>query len=80
MPIYEYQCHSCRGRVEVLVRSGDQTPSCPTCGAPLTERLFSVPYVSKGLADRTSGRTCCGQAERCDAPPCSAEGVCRHDG
>jgi putative FmdB family regulatory protein len=79
MPIYEYHCHRCNDRVELLVRSGDQALTCPACGAPLTDRLLSVPYVSKGLADREPGRTCCGQAERCDAPPCTAAGACRHD-
>lgn len=79
MPIYEYHCHGCRARVELLVRSSDDVPSCPTCGAPLRDRLFSIPYVSKGLVDRQPGHTCCGQVERCDAPPCSSEGVCRHD-
>lgn len=79
MPIYEYQCHGCSARVELLVRSSEEVPPCPTCGTPLTDRLFSLPYVSRGLAKREPGHTCCGQAERCDAPPCSTEGICRHD-
>ena len=82
MPIYEYRCSRCGARLEVFVRSsgvvGDQ-PSCPECGATLTEKLFSVPYIASGQTAREAGKTCCGRQERCDTPPCSAEGTCRHE-
>jgi putative FmdB family regulatory protein len=42
MPLYEYQCRSCRHRFEALVRSMD-TPSCPSCSGLDLERLLSVP-------------------------------------
>jgi putative FmdB family regulatory protein len=79
MPIYEYYCSSCQDRVEVLVRSSAARPDCPVCGNPLTDKLFSVPHVLSGETRRPAGQTCCGQAERCDTPPCSYGGVCRHD-
>jgi putative FmdB family regulatory protein len=79
MPIYEYRCDGCHARVDVLVRGGESGPSCPHCGTALTTKLFSTPYISKGLASRQPGRTCCGQAERCDAPPCSTGETCRHE-
>jgi putative FmdB family regulatory protein len=79
MPIYEYHCDGCDARVDVLVRAGESRPSCPHCGTALTRKLFSAPYISRGLTTREPGRTCCGQTERCDAPPCSTGGTCRHE-
>ena len=79
MPIYEYRCDGCDARVDVLVRGGEDRPNCLHCGTALTRKLFSVPYISRGFTAREPGRTCCGQAERCDAPPCSEGGTCRHE-
>ena len=78
MPIYEYRCSGCDRRVEVLVRSNAAQPVCPDCGAVLSTKLFSVPNVLSGQTQRPSGQTCCGQPERCDAPPCSCGDDCRH--
>ena len=79
MPIYEYRCSTCGGRVEVLVRSSAATPSCPDCGSPLTDRLFSVPHILGSHTRRQPGHTCCGREERCDSPPCSSGDTCRRD-
>lgn len=79
MPIYEYRCANCGGRVEVLVRSQAATPNCPQCGSPLTDKLFSTPHVLSSESRRPAGKTCCGRGERCDAPPCSGGGSCRRD-
>jgi len=79
MPIYEYRCANCGGRVEVLVRSRTATPSCPTCGSPLTEKLFSASHVLSSESPRQPGHTCCGREERCDTPPCSGGGPCHRD-
>jgi putative FmdB family regulatory protein len=76
MPIYEYHCTTCGERVEVLVRSGVTEPACPSCGSPLTNKLFSTPSVLSGRTQRPAGHTCCGREERCDAPPCSEGGAC----
>jgi len=78
MPIYEYQCAGCGRRVEVLVRSAASEATCPHCGSPLGEKLFSVPHVLSAESRRPAGRTCCGQEERCDRPPCSEGGGCGH--
>ncbi|MBC7248870.1 MAG: zinc ribbon domain-containing protein [Anaerolineae bacterium] len=77
MPIYEYRCHNCGSRVEILVRPGDHAPSCPHCGSPLREKLLSAPYVMSERSSRPAGHTCCGREERCAAPPCSSGGSCR---
>jgi putative FmdB family regulatory protein len=79
MPIYEYRCTACGERVEVLVRFHTTTPVCPKCGGPLTDKLFSTPYVLSSESRRQPGHTCCGREERCDTPPCSGGGTCRRD-
>jgi putative FmdB family regulatory protein len=79
MPIYEYRCQSCGDRAEILVRSGANTsPACPSCGGTVLERLLSVPYVMTSES-RLAGRTCCGQEERCETPPCSGERTRRRE-
>lgn len=46
MPIYEYQCDKCGHEFEELV-FGDQTPSCPRCGAASTHKLMSCACIHK---------------------------------
>src|SRR5919198_4879835 len=43
VPIYEYECHDCRRRVSLLVRSLSTTspPACPRCGSTALTRLMS---------------------------------------
>ena len=43
MPIYEYDCQSCRRRVSLLVRSlsSNEAPRCPRCGSAELARLMS---------------------------------------
>jgi putative FmdB family regulatory protein len=79
MPIYEYLCRNCGERVEVLVRSGSGAPSCPQCGSPLLEKLFSAPNVISRWGQPSGNGTCCGREERCATPPCSTGEVCRRD-
>ena len=40
MPIYEYECRSCRHQFEQLLRTGD-TAACPQCKSSDLERLLS---------------------------------------
>ena len=45
MPLYEFECESCRTRIEVIQRFDDPPPtSCPSCDGPL-RRLLSAPAV-----------------------------------
>jgi putative FmdB family regulatory protein len=78
MPIYEYRCHDCSTTFELLVRTGPLA-TCPHCGSSSLDKLLSTPTVLSGQTARPAGQTCCGQAERCDAPPCSTGGACRHE-
>ena len=43
MPIYEYECHDCRRRVSLLIRSlsASEPPACPRCGGARLTRLMS---------------------------------------
>lgn len=78
MPIYEYHCHGCGNRVEVLLPSPESTALCPVCGQHLFKKLISAPFVLQrsGSAEERES-TCCGRDERCDAPPCAESGTCR---
>lgn len=37
MPLYSYQCTSCKAEFEMLVRSSE-TPACPECGSEKLDR------------------------------------------
>lgn len=44
MPIYEFQCQHCGGRIEELMRLSDPDPvACPSCGQPGLKRMLSAP-------------------------------------
>lgn len=67
MPLYEYQCQSCRASFELLVRGGE-TPECPTCKSRKLEKQLSVPaaHVAGG-----------GQLPMADFKPCGMGGCGR---
>jgi len=45
MPIYEYQCESCRKRTEKIQKLSDPLlKKCPSCGGPL-RKLISSPAI-----------------------------------
>lgn len=49
MPLYEFQCKSCKHEFEDLVL-GSAHPSCPSCSGQELERLLSV-FAVNGAAD-----------------------------
>ena len=53
MPIYEYQCQSCKKQLELLVRS-HETPECPECGSVELSKQFSVPAAPKASGGGSS--------------------------
>jgi putative FmdB family regulatory protein len=77
MPIYDYRCKSCGKISEMFIHGVDNKTSiaCPVCGSERVERLFPVSYLLQTEV-RASGRTCCGELERCETPPCSTGNVC----
>jgi putative FmdB family regulatory protein len=56
MPIYEYRCHDCRRRVNILWRSIAEaeaaTPRCPRCGGENLSRLVSRVAILKSEESR----------------------------
>lgn len=76
MPIYEYRCRECEAAFEVLVRA-ETVVACPHCGGSSLDKLISAPFVSSGHTAQQGELTCCGQEERCAAPPCSEGDACR---
>jgi putative FmdB family regulatory protein len=79
MPIYEYRCLECGRISEIFIHSlNSQNVQCPACGSYELDKLLSASYTVKTDAS-TSGPTCCGKTERCEAPPCSLDNTCRRD-
>ena len=58
MPLYEYRCHACGHRFEVLQRIGEGAEGlvCPECGERDLEKQFST-FASAG-GDQTTGPIC----------------------
>ncbi len=54
MPIYEYECQTCRRRVSLLILapSTASPPRCPRCGAEDLRRLMSRFATVKSEEDR----------------------------
>ena len=48
MPIYEYTCPSCGGKVEALKHIGDEAPRCEHCGKLLEKVISSSSFILKG--------------------------------
>ena len=73
MPIYEYECQSCRKRFELLVRPGTEI-ACPSCGAVKVTRRLSAPAP---VARQPKGQppSCRTGAEGCDPGRCGS-GLC----
>jgi putative FmdB family regulatory protein len=44
MPLYEYECTSCKERTEILQRANEPPSQCPKCGAEM-KKLISSPAI-----------------------------------
>ena len=68
MPIYEYVCMQCESHFEELVRMGEETVSCPDCGAADVRKQFSVFAMhgsGGGPQPSFGGGGCCGGSCGC---------------
>lgn len=65
MPLYEFECQSCRHTFEELV-FGDEKVACPACHAGKLTRLISVPARPQSDAGSPNLPLTC----RGDGPPC----------
>lgn len=54
MPIYEYRCLDCQRRVSIFFRrmGADEGATCPRCGSPRLERLYSRFAMVRSEEDR----------------------------
>ena len=66
MPLYEYECRSCKHTFEELV-FGDETISCPECRSKKLERLISVPARPQSDSGSDLPMAC-----RSEGPPCGS--------
>jgi putative FmdB family regulatory protein len=70
MPIYEYACDACGGRLEAMQKMSEVPLStCPACGAPALRKLMSAAGVHVKDAPRNAAPTCGAGA----CPACLAE-------
>ncbi len=77
LPIYEYECSSCRSRFERKQRF-DEEPiaTCPRCSGKARRLIHSVPVVFKGsgfyCTDYGRGAAC-NSTGKCKEPECEAK-------
>jgi putative FmdB family regulatory protein len=67
VPLYEYECKSCKSRFEQLVFNSDRAVSCRSCGGTdITQLLsvFSVAGFSERAAPEPGPCGSCGAAQR----------------
>lgn len=72
MPLYEYHCSTCESTVELLQRSPNEKPECPSCHSHEMEKLLSVtaaPAIKGG-----GGSLPMASGESCGAPRCCGGG------
>lgn len=75
MPIYEYNCKSCKKNFEELVFKAEEIPPCPYCASTETARILSPCKHTSGGADyapRTSSST--SSCSGCSGGNCSSCG------
>jgi putative FmdB family regulatory protein len=79
MPLYEYQCDACGGRIERIRKFSDPPleDPCPTCGGHLTKLISSPAIQFKGagwyVTDYAkSGSSAAGKAESGDSKAAAA--------
>ncbi len=67
MPLYEYSCHACSERFEVLQTMGEGSDglACPSCGGGAIERQLSTFAGRTGSAGQTA--EACARSG-CDSP------------
>ena len=77
MPIYEYECGSCRSRFERKQRF-DEEPiaTCPQCSGKARRLIHSVPVIFKGsgfYCTDHGGSSSCNSTGKCNETQCEAK-------
>lgn len=60
MPVFEYKCHQCDTKFEVLHKSALRTEevSCPDCNSTNNKKLFSAFSASVSSSSISGGNSC----------------------
>ena len=77
MPIYEYECSSCRSRFERKQKFDEEPVAvCPKCTGKARRLIHSVPVIFKGsgfyCTDHGSSSSC-NSADKCKETECKAK-------
>jgi putative FmdB family regulatory protein len=66
LPLYEYECRSCKARFERLVFGNSAEVACSKCGSTDLSQLLSTFAVSTGAGKAAESGPCgaCGAAQR----------------
>ncbi len=77
MPIYEYECSSCRSRFERRQRFDEEPIAvCPKCTGKARRLIHSVPVIFKGsgfYCTDHGGSSACNTADKCKETECKAK-------
>ncbi|MDZ7264246.1 MAG: zinc ribbon domain-containing protein [candidate division KSB1 bacterium] len=63
MPIYEYKCRACGHRFDLFQSLGasNENLTCPQCGEPRPDRIFSA-FGATGLSSSGTAAAGCGSS------------------
>jgi len=77
LPIYEYECTSCRSRFERRQRFDEEPVAiCPKCTGKAHRLIHSVPVIFKGsgfYCTDHGGSSACNTADKCKETECKAK-------
>jgi len=77
LPIYEYECTSCRSRFERKQRFDEEPIAvCPKCTGKARRLIHSVPVIFKGsgfYCTDHGGNSSCNSADKCKETECKAK-------
>jgi len=69
MPLYRFLCQNCGKEELLLLKMGQEPPSCPNCGGQL-EKQISVPSLK--LTSERSGHGEIGSCGSCSSGNCAS--------
>jgi putative FmdB family regulatory protein len=75
MPLYEYECPKCEAAMELLVRSPEEQPECPSCGNRKLVRMMSA-TAAPNMKGSGGSLPMAAEGEGCGAPRCCG-GICQ---
>jgi putative FmdB family regulatory protein len=77
LPIYEYECSSCRSRFERKQKFDEEPVAvCPKCTGKARRLIHSVPVIFKGsgfYCTDHGGSSACNSADQCKETECKAK-------